>query len=144
MTNTLTGPGPDAIFAAALTQGQFLIQQCEACQKFVFYPRVLCSHCGSAELAWREASGQGTVYSTTVVRRKTEHGGDYNVALIDLAEGQRLMSRVEGVVPQDVKIGMAVQARIVDDPQKGKLLVFAPAGQCMKQGAAQGAARGAA
>ena len=52
--------------------------------------------------------------STTrwVVRRKADKGGDYNVALIDLKEGARMMSRVEGVAPTEVKIGMAVSAHI--------------------------------
>jgi uncharacterized OB-fold protein len=66
------------------------------------------------------------VYSTTVIRRRAESGGDYNVALIDLAEGVRLMSRVEGLPPADVKIGMAVRARIVQG-KDGPLIVFVPA-----------------
>ncbi|MFZ2629832.1 MAG: Zn-ribbon domain-containing OB-fold protein [Rugosibacter sp.] len=121
-----TGPGPDAIFAAALDEGKFLIQHCNACSKHVFYPRVICPHCGSPDLAWQPASGRGAVYATTVVRRKPEHGGDYNVALVDLAEGPRLMSRVDGVSPHDVRIGMAVVAQVIDEPKKGKLLVFVP------------------
>lgn len=52
-----TGPGPDAIFAAALEEGKLLIQHCNACSKHVFYPRVICPHCGSpdfaAEYQWR-------------------------------------------------------------------------------------------
>lgn len=68
-------------------------------------------------------SGQGTVYSTTVVRRKAEAGGDYNVALIDLKEGVRMMSRVEGISPEAVAIGMPVQATIIDG-EGGKLVVF--------------------
>ena len=61
------------------------------------------------------------------MRRKAEAGGDYNVALVDLAEGPRLMSRVDGVPPEQVRIGMAVQARVIDDPAQGKLLVFVAA-----------------
>jgi DUF35 OB-fold domain, acyl-CoA-associated len=64
-------------------------------------------------LNWIEPSGQGTVYSTTVVRRKPEAGGDYNVALIDLAEGVRLMSRVDDVAPDQVRIGMPVRAQVI-------------------------------
>ena len=120
------GPGPDAVFASALAEGQFILQQCDECEKYVFYPRFLCPHCGSPELTWRPASGQGVVYSTTVVHRKPEQGGDYNVALIDLHEGPRMMSRVDGISPHEVSIGMAVRAHIIDDPKKGKLLVFKP------------------
>lgn len=120
------GPGPDALFAQALAQGRFQIQRCTACQQHVFYPRALCPHCGSAHLDWVEASGSGCVYSSTTVRRKPEAGGDYNVALVDLAEGPRLMSRIDGVPPEQVRIGMRVRARVIDDPVKGKLLVFLP------------------
>ena len=61
------------------------------------------------EWEWVEASGLGTVYSTTVVRSKS---GNHNVALIDLAEGPRMMSRVVGLCPESVVIGMQVRARI--------------------------------
>jgi len=124
MTNAFNGPGPDAVFAAFLADGRFMLQQCDDCKKHVFYPRVLCPHCGSPKISWQSASGQGTVYSTTVVRRKPEQGGDYNVALVDLHEGPRMMSRVDGISPHEVAIGMAVRAQIVDEPKKGKLLVF--------------------
>ena len=105
-------PGPEHVFKDKLAQGRFEIQKCAGCGKHVFYPRVLCPHCGADTLGWTAASGAGTVYSTTVVRRKPEAGGDYNVALIDLAEGPRMMSRVAGLEPTAVKIGMKVKARI--------------------------------
>jgi len=120
------GPGPDAQFAQALAQGRFQIQRCTACGQHVFYPRALCTHCGSGQLEWVDPSGVGCVYSSTTVRRKPQAGGDYNVALVDLAEGPRLMSRVDGIAPEQVRIGMKVQARVIDDPAKGKLLVFIP------------------
>src|SRR3546814_7529570 len=63
----------------------------------IFYPRAICPHSGSTNLEWRDASGRGTVYSTTVVRRKPDRGGNYNVALLDLEAGPRMMSRVDGV-----------------------------------------------
>lgn len=116
------GPGPDAEFRAALATGRFLIQRCRACGAHRFPPGPVCLACGSAALESVPASGEGTVHSTTVVRRRPEHGGDHNVALIDLAEGPRLMSRVEGVAPDAVRIGMAVHARIATEVEP--VLVF--------------------
>jgi uncharacterized OB-fold protein len=52
------------------------------------------------------------VYSTTIVRQKPERGGDYNVAIVEFSEGARMLSRIEGVSPAEVKIGMPVQAAI--------------------------------
>ncbi len=107
--------GPEHDYKQKLEQSRFEIQKCGACAKHVFYPRVLCPHCGADKLGWVAASGNGVVYSTTVVRRKPDVGGDYNVALVDLAEGPRMMSRVAGLEPAAVKIGMKVKARIVRD-----------------------------
>ena len=121
--DTAMTPSMSSQYQAALDAGQFHIQRCKACAKAIFYPRELCPHCGSDQLAWEPASGQGTVYSTTVIRRKADAGGDYNVTLVDLAEGPRMMSRVEGMAPTDVKIGMAVRAQVVQHNGKG-LVVF--------------------
>src|SRR5271170_337978 len=87
-------PGPEQQYLAALARGQFQIQHCTDCGKYVFYPRVLCPHCGGAHLSWVRPSGLGTVYSVSIVRRKEGEGGDYNVVLVDLEEGVRMLSRV--------------------------------------------------
>lgn len=101
-----------ATYNEALAAGQFRIQRCNACSRHVFYPRVICPHCAAGDLAWVEPSGLGTVYSTTVVRRSADKGGAYNVALIDLDEGVRLMSRVDGLAPDAVFIGLRVRVRV--------------------------------
>ncbi len=115
--------GPDKVYANQLASGQFRIQHCDDCGRHVFYPRNICPHCGGDALSWTEPKGTGTVYSTSVVRRKAEAGGDYNVALIDLDEGVRMMSRVEGVAPTAVRIGMRVKARVARDGDTA-LVVF--------------------
>lgn len=116
--------GAEAHYRAALNEGRFLIQRCGACGKHVFFPRSICPHCWNERLDWVEPKGTGTVYSTTTVRRKPEAGGDYDVSLIDLDEGVRMMSRVEGVPPAEVKIGMRVRAKVINDNGAG-LVVFA-------------------
>jgi len=117
--------GPELQYRQQLDAGHFLIQRCQECQKAIFYPRMICPHCGSNSLSWFQPTGRGTVYSTTVIRRKPEAGGDYNVALVDLEEGVRMMSRVDGIKPEDVEIGMLVQARLVDSAD-GKIVTFTP------------------
>lgn len=109
---TFDGDGPLKVYQDALVRGEFRIQQCKGCGQHVFYPRVLCPHCGASELKWVEPTGRGVVYSTSVVRQKPEKGGDYNVALIELEEGPRLLSRVVDVEPEKVKIGMRVSAHV--------------------------------
>lgn len=117
--------GVEAQYRQALDDGRFLIQRCGGCDRAVFYPRMICPHCGADKLAFAAPDGRGTVYSTTVVRRKPEAGGDYNVALIDLHEGVRLMSRVDGVAPDAVRIGMGVRAQVIQHDGRG-LVVFVP------------------
>lgn len=117
--------GVQARHQAALDAGHFMIQRCSGCGQSVYFPREVCPHCGSDELALVSPSGLGTVYSVTTVRRKPEAGGDYNVCLIDLDEGVRLMSRVV-VTPADaVQVGQRVQARVVVDAGHG-VVVFDP------------------
>jgi hypothetical protein len=106
------GPGPDAVFARHLAAGEFRIQRCAACARHVFYPRLACSHCGSVELQWQVPSGRGKVYAVSVVNRSADKGGPYNVVLVDLAEGPRMMGRVDGIAHDSVRIGMAVKARV--------------------------------
>lgn len=120
--------GPMATWATQLAAGRFVIQRCAGCARHVFYPRRLCPHCASTALEWVEACGRGTVHATTVVARSAARGGDYNVALVDLEEGVRMMSRVDGIAAAEVRIGMPVRASIVDSPG-GSLLVFVPAGR---------------
>jgi hypothetical protein len=112
-------------YQAELDAGRFCIQHCPKCQQHVFNPRELCPHCGASGLRWVRASGLGTVYSTSTIARKVDAGGNYNVALIDLDEGVRMMSRVEGVAPEAVAIGQRVQAHVAQKDGRG-LVLFTP------------------
>ncbi|MEO1650045.1 MAG: Zn-ribbon domain-containing OB-fold protein [Pseudomonadota bacterium] len=119
------GDGPEKRFNDYLAAGKFMIQRSQSSGAYVFYPRTIAPGTGTADLEWVEASGDGTVYSTTVNRQRPEKGGDYNIALIDLAEGPRMMSRVVGIDPHDVAIGMKVRAK-VDSIGDAPAVVFEP------------------
>ena len=121
-----TGPGPDETWRKKIAAGEFDIQHCNGCGKYIFYPRALCKHCGSADLDWVKASGNATVYATSVIRQRPEHGPDYNIALVDLAEGPRMMTRVVDIDPVKVKIGMQVTA-FVGDIEGEAAVLFRPA-----------------
>ena len=100
---------PLKTYLGYLERGQLAYQWSAEAGRAVFYPRLLCPATGSDQLEWRVSKGLGTVYSTTVVN--PQEGAPYNVALVDCDEGFRLMSRVEGIAPEQVKIGMRVQFR---------------------------------
>ena len=122
-TSAIATTGIQARYQAELDQGKFLIQQCCSCAQHIYFPREICPHCGSDQLALVSPSGLGTVHAVTTVRRKADLGGDYNVSLIDLDEGVRLMSRVDNCAPLDVKIDQRVKARVQMTPA-GALVVF--------------------
>jgi len=116
---------PDREFDEHLAAGRFMIQRGVETGDYVFFPRAIEPGTGGA-LHWVAASGRGTVYSATVISRKPPLDDD-NVVLVDLAEGPRMMSRVDGLPAADIRIGMAVQARIVEEDERC-FVVFTPAG----------------
>ncbi|WP_103730880.1 Zn-ribbon domain-containing OB-fold protein [Novosphingobium sp. HII-3] len=113
---------PEAQWRAALAEGRLLLQRAPD-GRVVFPPRLAAPGTGEV-LEWFEASGRGTVYTLSWVNRKPP-AEPYNVALIDLDEGARLMSRVEGVTPATLAIGMRVDA-FVDQAEGAPLLLFQP------------------
>jgi len=106
--------GPEAQYRAHLADGKFMIQRSVSTGAYVFYPRPFIPGTGETDLEWVEASGEGIVYSTTTNRRSPEKGGTFNVSLIDMAEGPRMLSRVVGMPSEDVTIGLKVKAKIED------------------------------
>jgi uncharacterized OB-fold protein len=115
---------PEHDFHAFLAQGRFMIQRSRSSGRHVFYPRLVEPGTGSDDLEWVEASGRGTVYSATVIRPRPP-AMPYNVVLVDLEEGPRIMSRVDELPADEVRIGMSVDARIVEQDDK-PLIVFVP------------------
>lgn len=117
--------GPDQFFQRALAEGEILLPKCDDCGGYHFFPRVLCPHCHGSAISWKKASGKGRVHTTTVVRRKPERGGDYNVCVVELDEGVRMMSRVEGIAPGEVAIDMPVTA-FVGEAEGVPAVLFKP------------------
>jgi uncharacterized OB-fold protein len=113
--------GPDREYFAHLAQGRFMLQRSRSSGRCFFYPRVAEPVTGARDLEWVPASGLGTVHATTVMRPRPPEA-PYNVCLIDLEEGPRLMSRVESIAPDAVRIGMRVQARIATEGEQPVLL----------------------
>ena len=111
---SLMQQSPLGTYLEHLKKGE-LAYQVTASGEAIFYPRAVAPVTGG-DLTWRVSKGLGTVYSTTVVYYKDEQ--PLNVALIDMDEGFRLMSRVEDIDPMQVKIGMRVRFRAHPGDQK--------------------------
>jgi uncharacterized OB-fold protein len=118
---------PNKVYLEHLERGELAYQFSPEAGKAVFFPRVLCPFTGSSKLEWRVSKGLGTVYATTVVH--PGEGAPYNVALIDCDEGFRMMSRVEGIAPDKVRIGQRVRLRVqAKTGDEDPLPLFVPEG----------------
>jgi uncharacterized OB-fold protein len=116
---------PHRAYLDRLAAGVLAYQRCRDCGAAIFPPRVLCPACGSVSLDWRESEGRGAVYSSTAI--PTRDSEPYDVALIDLDEGYRMMSTVVGLPADRVAIGMRVRVRIEPgDAERDPRPVFEP------------------
>lgn len=112
----------DREFWAGARRGELRIQRCGDCGRHQHYPRLLCSHCGSESVAFVTASGLGTVYSFTVIRKNGvppfRERAPFVVAAVDLDEaGARMLATMPSLDPSAARIGMRVRAvfRVADD-----------------------------
>jgi len=93
--------------------GRLMLQHCRGCDRIWHPPLPRCPHCHRADTDWRQASGEGTVYSYTVVQHATHaavvYQVPYVVAIVELAEGPRVVSGIRGAAPGEVRVGMPVR-----------------------------------
>ncbi len=121
--------GEERRFFDECQQDRLMLQWCGECSTHVFYPRTLCPKCWSSDLEWVEAGGRGHVFTFTVQERGP--GGPaapYVIAIIELEEGVRMMSRVI-TDSNAVEIGQPVRVAFATINDDGfKVPVFVPAG----------------
>lgn len=119
-----------AAYWEAARRHELLVQQCTACGRHQFYPRILCTACGARDPIWVKASGRATVLSFTVIRREVTaaYAPDvpYVVALVELAEGPTMMSNIVGCAPEAVHIGMQLDVAFDDRDETLSVPVFRP------------------
>jgi uncharacterized protein len=116
-------------FWAACAQGTLLLTRCAACAAVRWYPRSRCPECGGGEAETFPASGRGTVYTFTIVRRAS--GGfaaavPYVVAYVELAEGPRILTNIIGCAPERVRIGQPVTLTFTETADGHALYRFTP------------------
>lgn len=105
-------------FFDAAREHRLLIQRCGSCGRHQFYPRNICTACGSTDVEWVEASGRGSVHTFTVIHRGIPgwvEEGPYVAAIVDLEEGARMTTNIVDCRPEDVAIDMPVVASFVDE-----------------------------
>lgn len=118
-------------FFEAARRGVLKIMRCARCGTYQLPGRLACDVCLSGELEWVEASGRGAVFSFVVMHQKYHPAFEtpYNVAVVELEEGPRLVTNVVGVQDEDLRVGMVVEAEFEEVSEEVALPVFRPAGR---------------
>ena len=112
-----------------VAEGKIPIQRCKGCGKLRHPPRPMCDKCRSMDWDFIEASGRGTLHSFTVMHHPQFPGFEYPLiaALVDLEEGERMISNLVDCDPKDVRLGMKVQGFVHTDEDGFKIPLFRPA-----------------
>jgi uncharacterized protein len=92
-------------FWDAAREGRFLVPFCAACGKAHWYPRAICPFCAAYKVEWREASGKGTIYTFSVMRRVKE---PYAIAHVTLAEGPTMLTNIVNCDFDKLHVGQPV------------------------------------
>ncbi len=126
-------PEPDTQpFWEATKDHELRYQVCDDCDGIVFFPRRHCTHCLGQSLSWKISSGQGTLYTYSVVRQNYHPAFrerlPYVIAWVDLDEGFRILSNLTGIddPAKDITIGQRVQVEW-EDHDEVSLPLFKPA-----------------
>lgn len=126
MTTIIAPPQPSPSLDSqpywdSLKAGVFALQRCTSCRAWQFPAVESCRHCGAA-LKLEPISGRGTIHTFIIEHRAVAPGFDhllpYPIALInpDEAPDLRIPGQIVDAANEDVAIGKAVQAEIVDLP----------------------------
>ncbi|MFJ7191553.1 Zn-ribbon domain-containing OB-fold protein [Streptomyces bacillaris] len=110
-------PEPDAFtrpYWDAAAEGRLLIRRCGGCGRAHHYPREFCPYCWSEDVAWEPASGRATLYTWSVVHRNDlppfGERVPYVAAVVDLAEGPRMMTEIVECAHTGLRVGMVLTA----------------------------------
>lgn len=100
-------------FWSAARSGALKLQCCTVCGHIRYPISHLCPECLDEQFTWKTLSGKGVVFSSIVFHQIYNQAFadkvPYNVSIIQLDEGPRMLSNVVGVAPNAVKVGDKVQ-----------------------------------
>nr|WSX51303.1 Zn-ribbon domain-containing OB-fold protein [Streptomyces sp. NBC_00974] len=117
----------------AAAQGRLLLRRCGECGKAHHYPREFCPACwaGEDQVTWETASGRAALYTWSVIHRNDlppfDRRTPYVAAVVDLAEGPRMMTEVVDCEEAALRIGMPLSVTFREAAPGIWTAVFAPA-----------------
>lgn len=117
-----------APFYEAARRGELRFQRCDDCGVWRHYPRPACPACLSRRFAWERASGDGAIYTWTIVHGPTlppfADQLPYNVVDVLLEEGLHFVSQVLDCPPDALHAGLPVRAVFVPVTDEITLVKF--------------------
>lgn len=127
----LPKPTPEtAHFWEGTRLGELRLQRCDDCARVYFPPQPFCPHCSCKKVSVFAASGHGRLASYVINSRPhPAFQGPYAIALVELAEGPRLMSNIVGCAqtPEALKLDMALTVTFEKLNEDIFLPLFTPA-----------------
>lgn len=109
---------------AAVQDGRLMVNRCRSCTQASLYARPFCPHCWSEDVELQPATGRGRLYTWSVIHQPAS--APYVVAMVDLTEGPRLMSTVEGCDAADLAADMELELAFCTDDDGFTKPVFRP------------------
>jgi uncharacterized OB-fold protein len=109
--------------------GELRLQRCCACETTYFPPQPFCPSCTSGDVEVIVASGRGTLHSYVISHKPTPGiAPPYCVAVVELAEGPRMMSNIIGtdITPENLPLDMPVRVQFVEQNDEIALPFFQP------------------
>ena len=96
-------------------EGKLMVQHCRSCGAHIFIPRHACTQCLSSDLGWVESSGQGAIYSFTIIHRPPHPAFEppYCAAIIELDEGWHMLSNVMARDLDAIAVGQRVMVDFI-------------------------------
>ncbi|MEW2486931.1 Zn-ribbon domain-containing OB-fold protein [Streptomyces sp. NPDC048411] len=114
----------------AAAEGYLLLRRCRACGAAHHYPREFCPTCWSEDVDWERASGRARLYTWSVVHRNDlpPFGSrvPYTAAVVDLAEGPRMMTEIVDCEESALAIGMELRVAFRQEEGCEAVPVFRP------------------
>jgi uncharacterized OB-fold protein len=108
----------DSIFWGATKEHRLVLPHCRACNHVWFPPYAACPRCFSQDLDWLDAVGRGSLFGWTEIHARPSasypDSGRYIVALVELAEGPLMLSRLIALEWDELHLGLPLEV-VFDD-----------------------------
>ena len=136
-------PINDYGFEQFLSEGKLMGARCNACETLYVPPRTLCPGCRQSEMEWTETAGEGRLVAFTsisigtpaMIKEGYDRNNPYCSGAVELAEGARVVARIEGVDslhPETIEVGMPLKVRFLHQgvgENRKTVLSFTPVGE---------------